>query len=239
MTAPGNGSSFATTRWTMVCAARDGKDSSAQVALSELCQAYWRPLYGYVRRRGASESDAQDLTQSFFAWLLERQPLASLQPSGGRFRAFLLTCLKNFLNNQHDREHALKRGGGVQHLRLDFDQENRAIDPADTRQPESSFERQWALCLLEKVEERLRLEYADPRKAAWYEALHPLLAGAESVPQESIAARLGSTSAAVKAALHRMRRRFRELLRDEIAQTVASSADIDAEIRDLFAALQE
>jgi len=132
----------------------------------------------------------------------------------------------------------LKRGGGVRHLRLDFDETKQALDPADPRTPESAFERQWALCLLEKVENRLREEYTDPRRVAWYEALHPLLTGTENVPQESIANKLGATPAAVKVALHRLRRRFRELLRDEIAQTVASPDEIDGEVLELFSALQ-
>ena len=236
-----NDSSFATTRWTVVCAAgrgaEVGSDSAARSALAELCSAYWQPLYAFVCRQGLAPPDAQDRTQAFFSWLLEKKTLESLDRKGGRFRAFLLTCMKNFLHNERDRERARKRGGGVLHFSLDPSAGDQ-FDPADHRSPEAAYDRQWALCLLDSVHRRLQAEYDQMGRQPWYDAIHPLLTQDDSTPHEQIAKSLETTPGAVKSALHRMRQRFRVLLREEISQTVASVAEIDSEICDLFAALR-
>ncbi len=224
----------------MVCAASGEPDSASREALSQLCQTYWLPLYAYVRRRGIPVTDAQDLTQDFFACLLEKQSLRSLERAGGKFRAFLLTCLKNFLHNERDRARTQKRGGGIPDLSLDFAaaESKVQLDPADPHTPDLYFERQWALCLLESTQTRLRTEYEASDRQPWYARLSPILTGSGSTSYREIADALGSTEGAVKVAVHRMRQRFKEILREEISQTVASPADIDAEVLDLFTALK-
>jgi RNA polymerase sigma factor (sigma-70 family) len=230
---------FATTRWTVVMQA--GTDSpSARQALETLCRNYWYPLYAYVRRQGHGPHDAQDLTQTFFARLLEKNYLADVQREKGRFRSFLLASLKHFLANEWDRERALKRGGGQRLIALDDDSaESRyKLEPKDELSADKIYERRWALTLLDQVLSRLRSEFEAEGKLEEFEMLKQYLsAGRTSVSYAHAAEKLGTTEGAVKVAVHRLRKRYRELLRAEIGQTVATASEIEAEIRYLFAAL--
>lgn len=231
---------FHATRWSVVLAARGGSPSAARRALGELIQAYWYPLYAFVRRRGQSAAEAEDLTQEFFTRLLERHDLASVDPAKGRFRSFLLASLKHFLANEWDRRHALKRGGRRQALSLDtLDAETRyGLELADELTPEKLFERKWALTVLDQVLVRLKGEYAAAGKAALFDALKGFLTGlASEASQAQIAVNLGLTPNAVRVAVHRLRKRYRHLLREEISQTVATPADVDEEIRFLLGCL--
>lgn len=234
------GRRFATTRWSLVRAAADGAGAGGREALETLCRLYWYPLYAHIRRRGHAVEAAQDLTQEFFARLLEKEWLRTADPQRGRFRSFLLAAADHFLSNQHDRARAEKRGGGRVVLSLDFgDAERRlATEPADPATPERAFERRWALTLLELVLQRLRDEYATPARAALFDRLQPYLAhGRGPASYRELATELAMTEGAVKVAIHRARQRFAALLRHEIAQTVTHPAEVDDEIRHLFTAL--
>jgi len=205
-----------------------------------LCGNYWYPLYAYVRRQGHNPHDAQDLTQAFFARLLEKNYLADVQREKGRFRSFLLASLKHFLANEWDRERALKRGGGRKLIALDEDSaESRyKLEPKDDLSADKIYERRWALTLLDQVLSKLRTEFEADGKTQQFDTLKDYLAsGRTSVSYARAAERLGMNEGAVKVAVHRLRKRYRELLRAEIAQTVATASEIDAEIRYLFAAL--
>ena len=228
---------FATTRWSLIAAARPGA-TDAREALAALCQAYWGPLYAYIRRQGHPHERAQDLTQDFFADLLARDDLADVGPERGRFRTFLLVACRNFLSNQHDREQALKRGGGRRVLSLDFaDAERRyATEPAHEQTAERLFERRWALALLEQVLSRLRLEYVNADKGDLFDRLKESIVGGAAESHAQAAAALGMREGAVRVAAHRLRGRYRELLREEIARTV-DDGDVEDEVRALFAAL--
>jgi RNA polymerase sigma-70 factor (ECF subfamily) len=235
--APGN---FGTTRWSLVGRAGASSLESAQ-ALAALCELYWYPLYAYVRRHGRTPHDAQDLTQGFFAQLLEKRSLAVADQQRGRFRSFLLTSMKHYLANQRDAERAQKRGGGdvVQSLDLEDAEGRYAREPADTTTPESLFERRWALTILEQTLARLRDEMAARGKTQQFEVLKGQLGGESAAPYAELAANLGIAPGAIKVAVHRLRKRYRELLREQISQTLADPTDVDDEIRDLFAALAE
>jgi RNA polymerase sigma-70 factor (ECF subfamily) len=226
---------FATTRWSLVAAA---KDPAARQALAELCGLYWYPVYAFVRRGGHAAEDAADLTQGFFARLIEKAGIAGADPAKGRFRSYLLGACRHFLANEHDRAAAKKRGGGRVIGSLDFtDAERRyAAEPADGRTPEQIFERRWALTLLDGVLGSLRAEYASGGQEVLFDRLKASLTG-EAGPHADLAAELGLTEGAVKVAAHRLRRRYRDRLRAAIAETVATPDDVEAEIRDLFAAL--
>jgi RNA polymerase sigma-70 factor (ECF subfamily) len=205
-----------------------------------LCRLYWYPLYAYVRRRGHGAQDAEDLTQEFFARVLAKDYLASVDRSKGKFRSFLLASLKHFLANEWDRSHAQKRGGGQVILPLDgASAETRyGLEPAHDVTPEKLFERQWAITVLEQVMVRLKREFVAGEKADIFDVLKPFLAGDEtSATYAQVAAKLGMTEGAVKVAVHRMRRRYRGLLREEIAQTVATPEEIADEIRCLLRCL--
>jgi RNA polymerase sigma-70 factor (ECF subfamily) len=232
---------FAATRWTLVLAAAPGKASSRAIdALAELCRVYWYPLYAYVRRRGHNTHEAEDLTQEFFACLLARDFLAGVDRQKGKFRSFMLAALKHFLANQWDRSQTQKRGGGQAVLSLDslaagsrYSQE-----PAHNLTPERLFERQWALTVLEQVLIRLQAEMtAEGRQSLFDNLKTHLTAERESIHYAQSAVELGMTEGAVKVAVHRLRRRYRELLREEIAQTVATLEEIDGEIRYLLSCL--
>ncbi len=230
---------FATTRWTLVAAAgRDSTPESRQ-ALAELCEAYWYPLYAFVRRKGHQSAEAQDLTQSFFAELLEKERLQLADPTRGRFRSFLLASLQHFLANQTRHARAVKRGGDRQTLSFDFVQgEERYLhEPSHDLTPERIFERRWATALLDKTVARLRGEFVASDKLALFEQLAPHLGGDTGASYDQIASQLGMTEGAVKVAVHRLRKRCRELLRAEIAQTVATSEDVEEELRTLFRAV--
>ena len=224
----------------MVRAAAGGDETVSRDALATLCRLYWFPLYAHIRRRWHDTEEARDLTQEFFARLLEKDWLQAANPDRGRFRTFLLTSLDHFLANEWDRRRAVKRGGAVISLSLDFAEAERrlALDPAGGTTPEREFERRWALALLDQVLNRLREEYVSPEKAHLLETLQPYLArGSGNAPYRELALQLGMTEGAVKVAVHRMRQRFGFLLRQEIAQTLATIEDVDDEIRSLFAAL--
>jgi DNA-directed RNA polymerase specialized sigma24 family protein len=213
----------------------------ARESLAELCNAYWYPLYAYIRRRGNGPEQARDLTQDFFARVLEKGLLAEADPSRGRFRSFLRTVCAHFLANRRDHEQAKKRGGGRTALPIDpIDAEGRyALELADGLTSERIFERSWALTLLGRVLDQLGREYDEAGKAATFEALRGLLDGVSDAPPYAvIAARLGSTEGATRLAAHRLRRRYGELLRREIASTLSEPAEVEDEIRDLFAALE-
>jgi len=225
---------FLATRWSVVLAAGgDQASSRTRQALEQLIRAYWFPLYAYLRRQGRPAGQAEDLVQEFLMRLLERKDLARVDRAKGRFRSFLLACLKHFLANEHDKAQALKRGGGLRVIALDaLDAEARyALEPADKMTPERLFDRRWALAVLDQVLNRLREEYVSAGKEPFYEAIKDCLApDRDRLSYSQIAPRLGMTQGALKVAVHRMRRRYRELLRDEIAQTVDSPGQIDDEI---------
>src|SRR5882724_10462749 len=221
-TAPGD--IFATTHWTVVLAAGKRHTPQSDHALEELCRTYWFPLYAYVRRRGYTKADAEDLTQAFFARFLEKNYLAGLNAERGRFRAFLLASLKHFLANEWDKSQAQKRGGGVATLSLDWETADTKFQVAATNQPgpDKAFDREWALALLAKVIERLQKECAADGKAKLFEQLKSfLMAGKAESAQRDTAAALGMEEGAVRVAVHRLRKRYRQLLRDEIANTLA------------------
>ncbi len=239
MSAPGP-SSFATTHWSLVVAAGRRSSPASAGALADLCQRYWYPLYVYVRRRVPNVEEARDLTQEFFARLLERNTLALADPERGRFRSFLLTALKHFLINEWEKAKARKRGGGRRALALDFDSKEPQlrVEPEHTWTPERLYERHWALTLLEQVLAQLRQESHAAGKGALFDHLKGFLAGESKTATYAQTARdLGMTEGAVKVAAHRLRKRYRELLRNEVAQTVADDAEVDDEIRALFRSL--
>lgn len=236
---------FATTQWSIVLTAGRGEVPQAQDALEKLCQTYWYPLYAYVRRRGYSPADAEDLTQEFFAWLLERKWLGKADPQRGRFRSFLLTSISNFLSNEWDKAMTQKRGGG-KIISLERDEaENRYSwqplsynIPESSFTPEQSFEWRWALTLLDQVMGRLGAEFEQENKKELFEALKPCLLGESSgQPYATLASKLGMSEGSVKVTVYRLRQRYRQLLRDEIARTVAVPEEVEEELRYLFAVL--
>lgn len=243
-TAPGqrvNPAHFATTRWSLVCAA--GKaDSSARHALAALCESYWYPLYAFLRRRGCGRDEAEDVTQAFFTNLLERGWVRTADRDRGRFRTFLLTALNRFLSKERDKAAAAKRGGGRARLSLDFEagESRYRLEPADEQTPDRLFERRWAMTVLDQALARLEAEHAsEPAKAAKFAALKPLLTAAEGAsPYASVADELDMTEAAVKVAVHRLRKRYKEVLREEVAQTVCDPAAVEQELADLRAAIR-
>lgn len=231
---------FPTTQWSRVISAGDPDAPQARESLAELCNAYWYPLYAYIRRRGHDPELARDLTQDFFARALEKGLLAEADPARGRFRSFLRTVCAHFLSNRRDWEHARKRGGGRAVLSIDADgaEGQYARELADGLTPERIFDRSWALTLLGRVLDRLGREYDEAGKGAAFEALRGLLDGDAAAPSyAAVAARLGTTEGAARVAAHRLRRRYGDLLRQEIAATLADPAQVDDEIQDLFAAL--
>ena len=236
-TAPGD--VFATTHWTIVLAAGQRSTPQSDHALEELCQTYWFPLYAYVRRRGHTREDAEDLTQAFFARFLTKNYLDGLSAERGRFRAFLLASLKHFLANEWDKSQRQKRGGSVPHLSLDWQTADTRFQIATTTEPspDKAFDREWAVALLAKVIERLQTECAAEGKAKLFEQLKIFLtAGRGELSAAAAAQKLGLDETAVRVAVHRLRKRYRQLLRDEIAQTLANAVDVDEEMRALFGA---
>jgi RNA polymerase sigma-70 factor (ECF subfamily) len=230
---------FATTHWTVVLAAGRRHTPQSDGALEELCRTYWFPLYAYVRRRGHTKEDAEDLVQAFFARFLAKNYLAGLNAERGRFRAFLLASLKHFLINEWKKSQRLKRGGGEKLLSLDWRTADTQFQVAATvgPSPDKAFDREWALALLAKVIERLRVECESDGKAKLFGQLKILLtAGKGALSYAEAAKKLGMDDTAVRVAVHRLRKRYRILLRDEIAQTLADAADVDEEMRALFGA---
>jgi RNA polymerase sigma-70 factor (ECF subfamily) len=233
-------SSFATTHWSVVLAAGNQSSPDYTRALSTLCRTYWYPLYVYLRRWGCDREQAEDYTQGFFAGLLERQGIGKADPKQGKFRSFLLASLKNFLADEWDRSQAQKRGGERKVFSLDIeDGETRySREPVDDLSPEKLFERYWALEVLKQAMARLKAEYGTANKIELFNYLKTYLtAGQDSIPYRDAADRLNMTEGAVRVAVHRLRQRYRELVRQEIAQTVTSPDQVDEEINELFAAL--
>ena len=233
---------FATTRWSVVLTAGQNDTTHASTALEKLCRTYWHPLYAYVRRCGRSPEDAQDLTQEFFARLLERRWLERADQQKGKFRSFLLTAMNHFLADEWDKSQAQKRGGGVPLLPLQLDtaETRYGHEPASRTTPEQDYERRWALALLDEVLRRLADEYRQDGRGELFAALHPCLVGERGTqPYGSLATKLGISEGTVKSAVHRLRQRYRQLLREEIAHTVAGPAEVDAELHHLFAALAD
>jgi RNA polymerase sigma-70 factor (ECF subfamily) len=231
---------FATTHWSLVVAAGRNSSPQSQAALESLCGTYWYPLYACVRSQGFAAHDAQDLTQEFFARLLSRNDFAAANRTKGRFRSYLSAALRHFLSNHRDHARARKRGEGRATVPLDFaTAEGRfSREPAHADTPEKVFARRWAVTLLERVLAQLRQEYTTVGKARLFDRMKDFLSGTKNTPRHAgAAADLGMTEGAVKVAIHRLRRRYRELLRAEIAQTVADSSEVDDEIRELFTAL--
>src|SRR5262245_23384896 len=231
---------FPTTHWSRVVAAGDRAAPEAREALAELCRAYWYPLYAFVRRQGHGPEDAQDLVQGFFAALLEHDGLAGLDRLKGRFRSFLMAACTHYLSNQIDRQKARKRGGGRAIVSIDrLEAEGRyGSEPAHDLTAERLYQRRWATTLLERVLATLEVEMHQAGKARLFETLRPALLGeAERVPYARIAAELGLSESAARAAAHRLRGRYRALLHEEVARTVADPEEVAEEVRDLFVAL--
>jgi len=236
------GDIFATTHWTVVLAAGVRNSQQADVALEELCRTYWYPLYVYVRRQTPTREDAEDLTQAFFARFLEKNYLADVNSERGRFRAFLLVALKHFLANEWDRANRQKRGGGLATIPLDWQNADTRyqIDPPDHLSPDKLYDRAWAVTVLERVLARLRAESVADGKTELFDQLKPfLMVGKGAIPYAQVAESLKLTEGTVRVTVHRLRGRYRELLRDEVRQTISDPAQVEEEMRALFSAFAE
>jgi RNA polymerase sigma factor (sigma-70 family) len=234
------GVAFTTTHWSVVLEAQ-GESPAAQEALEKLCRIYWRPIYSFLRRQGISVEDAQDLTQGFFALLLERRDLRTVRKEKGRLRSYLLTALKHFLADERRRAMAIKRGKGQQLIPLEElrTEERSGMEPADPLTAERIYERRWASTLLDRVLSRLEDKYRTRSNVALFDSLNQLLADEPGAPSHAdIAAQLGMTENAVSQAFHRFRQSYQSLLREEIAHTVATAGDIENELRYLIAVIR-
>lgn len=230
-------STFATTHWSVVLAARDAASPDADQALERLCCCYWYPLYAYARRRGYGAEDAKDLTQAFFAHLLKKDFLRNVGPEKGKFRSFLLACLKHFLTDQWEKSRTAKRGGDCPELPLDLEwaEERYQVEACTEANAENLYERRWALDLLDHVLDRLRSEAVASGRGAVFDRLQLRLFGeSASETYAQLAAKLGISEASVKTQIHRLRQRYRELLRDEVAHTVTCPEEVDDEMRYLL-----
>lgn len=228
---------FATTRWSLVLQARHSDSAPARAALEELCQAYWLPVYAFMRRQTGDVHEAQDWTQGFFASLLSRNAFADLDPDRGRFRSFLLAAARHFVSNERDHKAAAKRGGFVVLHSLDYEDGERQLANELVRDdsPELLFERRWALALLDRVLSQLRDEYDRAGQSTLFQSLAERLSGQTSDESlVTVAQQLQITADAIRVALHRMRKRYRQILRHEIAQTTDAATDVDDEMRHLF-----
>lgn len=231
---------FATTHWSLVVQAGRSSRGQSRQALESLCETYWPPLYAHLRRSGYDPQTAQDLTQAFFARLLEKRAIPRADRQRGRFRSFLLASLRNFLSNERDYRSARRRGGGRRIFSIDLDsgEDRYCTEPSCQLTPDRAFERQWALTVLEQALSALENRYREAGKQPLFDALAPFLTAERDSPNYSRTAEdLGMSEAAVKMAASRLRRKYRELIRAEIARTVADPADVDEELRSLFAAL--
>jgi RNA polymerase sigma factor (sigma-70 family) len=238
---PEGGGVFATTRWSVVLRAGDGNLPEAQAALARLYQTYRYPLYAYVRRQGRHHEAAQDIVQDLFLRLQQKAQLSSVEPEKGRFRSYLLAAVNHLLANEWHKIRRQKRGGGQVPLSLeDLQAEQRYnLEPATTETPEGLFDRRWALALLEQVMLRLEEEWRAVDKTEAFEAMRGFLSGDQDAPAYAeTGVRLGMSEGAARVAVHRLRQRYRDLLRDEIAQTVASTGDVEDELRHLLSALR-
>jgi RNA polymerase sigma factor (sigma-70 family) len=231
---------FATTHWSVVLEAQ-GESPAAQDALEKLCRTYWRPVYGFIRRQGTRQAEAEDLTQGFFSLLLERRDFDAVRKEKGRLRSYLLTSLKHFLASEHRRAMAAKRGKGQRLIPLEelSASDQREIEPTDPLTAERLYERRWALTLMEQVLRRLKDEYCTAGNAALFDSLKLLLPDEPGAPSRAeIASQLGMTDNALRRAFHRLRQRYQLLLREEISHTVAIASDIEDELRHLIAVLR-
>ncbi len=231
---------FVTTHWSVVLSARQKNSPQSAAALETLCRTYWYPLYAYVRRQGHSPPDAQDLTQEFFARLLEKDYLKAAAREKGRFRTFLIVALKRFLANEWDRAHAQKRGGGQPILSLDTElaEQRYRIEPVEGATAERIFERRWALTLLDRTMAHLREEFTAAGKAAEFDRLKTCLTAERGeISYAELGAASGLSEGAARVAVHRLRKRFREVFREEIAHTVSSAEEIEEEVRYLMSVL--
>src|ERR1700739_3213760 len=231
-----------TTRWSAVLLSAQSQAPGADHAREEFCRLYWYPLYAFIRRRGYNADDARDLTQGFFLFLFDHKTLQRATPTRGKFRSFLLSSLKNYLSGAYHRENAIKRGGKIDFVSVDFgDGEDRySKEPADSLTPEKIFDARWALTLLGRAIERLKEEYSAQGKGIIFESLRPFLdlSGMALVPSYEVAAeKLKVTGAGVKTLIHRLRKRYSEIMREAVAQTVTDPSEIDDEIRSLCDAL--
>ncbi len=231
-------SQFPTTRWTLVVAAGDPQRKEARSALAALCENYWYPLYAYLRRRGYAADQAQDFTQEFFLRVLEGRYLDRADQEKGRFRSFILTCLKFFVADEADRHRALKRGGTLL-VPLEFSsgEERYQREPAHDETPERIFERRWALSMLDRVVERLRNEFVQHGRPEHFERLKLFLLGQSAAPYAALAREMNTSEGALKVAIHRLRKRYRDLFRQEIADTIADPAEVESELRYLASVL--
>ena len=231
---------FATTRWSLVLAAGKRTDTRSAEALSGLCEMYWHPVYAFIRRQGYGADEGADLTQEFFARVLEKNYFHDVDPARGRFRAFLCASIRHFLSNERDRARTLKRGGNQPPISFDVETAEGwyQLEPRDDLTPEKLFDRRWALTLLDRVLARLRDEHLSTGKAELFDHLKGFLNGESAeVPYADVAKALEMTDGAVKVAVHRLRRRFRDTLIQELAETVSDPAEIDAEIEYLLKAV--
>ncbi|MCB9856102.1 MAG: sigma-70 family RNA polymerase sigma factor [Phycisphaerales bacterium] len=239
---PSGPQSFATTHWSLVLAAGSGEsaDTRAQSALEELCRTYWYPLYAFARRRGLAANDAQDMTQAFFASIIESNGLSAADPARGRFRSYLLGAMKHFLANEWHRDQAKKRGGGVRIVEWDaLDSESRFSSGASSDDPEMAFDREWALEIVAAAMRDLQSEMQRAGKSSQFDVLKGALVGDEGVTRTQMAEQLKTTQDAVKVAVHRLRRRYRALIRSAVAETVGSTSDLDDELRYLVDILRK
>jgi len=238
--APGAGGAFPVTRWSLVLAAgSEPTGVDRQAALESLCHGYWLPIYAFIRRRGHAPDDAQDLTQEFFLRVLGGSFMARATPDKGRFRSFLLGTVKHFLSDAMDRSMALKRGGGVAELPFDFDSGERmyAREPSHAETPERIFQRKWARAVLDAAVGKLREEFERDGKLDLFQGLKSFVGGAGGERYTDAAAGLGLSEPALKSAIHRLRKRYRDLLREEVAATVADASEVDEELRFLLQAI--
>jgi RNA polymerase sigma-70 factor (ECF subfamily) len=241
MQAGGSDPRFHTTSWSLVLAAVR-PTSESQAALADLCQTYWKPIYAFIRRNGHTPDEAQDLTQAFFAEFLEKNYVRGADRSRGRFRSFLLSAVKHFLSHQRDRAQALKRGGGQTHLSIDADAAEIWYAPAavDSLTPETLFERRWALSVLERVVAKLNSGFEQTHPAVDFNRLMTFLSGdSRTESYEDWAAETGASAGSLRTSVYRMRKKYRELLRAEIAETVADPNEVEDEIRFLRAVLSD
>jgi RNA polymerase sigma factor (sigma-70 family) len=228
---------FRTTLWTVVLEAADRSSPKSDAALTNLCQNYWTPVYAFIRKKGCPPERAEDLTQSFFVRLLEKNYLARAARNRGRFRSFIMTSVENFLHDEHDRATSLKRGGGQALISLDVEsaEEEYLTESVDTLTPASAFDRRWAGTVLDNAMQRLGAEYQETERSLLFEHLQPHLWGdPDAIPYRDLSRQLTMSLVNLRVSAHRMRQRFREVLREEIAQTVSEPSEIDAEIQHLI-----
>jgi len=238
--ASGNNPKFSTTNWSVVVAAAQADPHASRLALEKLCGRYWYPVYAFIRHQGNDVHEAEDLTQEFFHFVLENQTVAMARQEKGRFRTFLLTVLTNFLHNERDRTKAQKRGSRYRIISIDEQAAESfyALEARNGHEPEKLFERRWAAMLVQRVLAELGAEFNGRGKAALFTGIKPLLTGEPAAADyERLGAEFGMEAGAVKVALHRARRRFGELLRSEVANTVERPEDIEGELRHLMASL--